>query len=64
MDEIQESVNQQKISINNLQTTIDCLEDQLSTVIQSFEESCETRPIRHDNQYVEKDFKLVPLSSR
>ena len=58
---MQESINQQKASIDNLQAsfseTLNCLQDQLSTFIQSFEESCEGQPMR---QSVKKDFKRVP----
>ena len=50
LEEMQESINQQKASIDNLQATfnetLDCLQDQLSTFIQSFEEPCEGQPMR------------------
>ena len=42
LDEMQESINQQKASIDNMQVTmeerLDCLQDQLLNFIQSFEE--------------------------
>ena len=47
---MQESINQQKASIDNMQTTfeeeIHCLKDQISTFIQSFGEPCEGQAMR------------------
>ena len=58
---MQESINQQKASIDNLQTTfeeeIHCLKDQISTFIQSFGEPCEGQSMR---QSAKKDFKRAP----
>ena len=54
---MQESINQQKALQASFSETLDCLQDQLSTFIQRFEEPLEGQPMR---QSVKKDFKHVP----
>ena len=67
MDEIQASVNEQKASIENLQASfeerLDRLEDQLSSFVQSFEETDEIQSMRRDTHSVRKDLKRVTSSS-
>ena len=52
MDKIQESVDQQKAAINNLQATFEeklgQLENQLASYVQSFQEIYEAQSIKHD----------------
>ena len=52
MDKIQESVDQQKAAINNLQATFEeklgQLENQLANYMQSFQEIYEAQSIKHD----------------
>lgn len=61
LDEMQESVNQQKGLIDNLQATFDekfdHLQNQLSVFMQSFEEPHESQSMR---QPARKDSKRVP----
>lgn len=52
LDKIQESIDQQKASINNLQTAfeerLDYLENQLSTFMQNLQETYEAQSIKRD----------------
>ena len=61
---MQESINQQKASIDNLQVTFEekfeYLQDQFSAFTQNCEEPRESQPMR---QFVKKDLKRVPSLS-
>ena len=64
LDEMQESIHQQKASIDNLQATFEekfeYLQDQFSVFTQNCEEPHEIQPMR---QSVKKDLKRVPSLS-